>query len=286
MAERGYPFDIGGQASLELGQDEETLALMAAANFSYLHIGIETPDKNVLTRMNKRQNLRTPMLESLENIKSSGVAVLGSMIIGYDDESAGADKRICSFIEESDIPIALPHMLRVLPETKLWERLNEEGRLVKNGDGPHSSVSLNYVPKRPETDILEEFTNVWDYLFEPRRYLRRAYRYFVTMKVNENIIQLRTQTTGKGNTKRYGIATSDRFAPLVTLLNTVWKQGIKSRYRFQFWRQLFGMTLRNPSQLVPYLKTCVLGETLFNFRRWIVGQRSSHNSDEHDNQPH
>ena len=50
------------------------------------------------------------------------------------------------------------------------------------------------------------------------------------------------------------------------LLHILWKQGVVSRCRVQFWRQLFMMMRRNPSRLKLYLTACVMGEWLFEMR--------------------
>ena len=47
----------------------------------------------------------------------------------------------------------------------------------------------------------------------------------------------------------------------------IWRQGIRPRHRWQFWRQLLGIYRRNPSRLPDsYLIACGIGEDLFAFK--------------------
>ncbi len=68
-------------------------------------------------------------MESLHNLKQNGMAVMGSFIIGMDGETTGAGERICAFMEQTDIPVAMLGVLLAAPHTRLWHRLEKEGRL-------------------------------------------------------------------------------------------------------------------------------------------------------------
>jgi radical SAM superfamily enzyme YgiQ (UPF0313 family) len=174
---RGDPFCFMTQVSLNLGQDLEMINLFTEANLGKVFIGIESPDDNVLETSRKYHNIQNPMVESINNLKKNGIAVMGSFIIGLDGETKGVGKRICAFIDKTDIPVAMLGVLQAAPHTSLWHRLETEGRL--RGDVGHDGgtfSALNFEPDRPEADIMQEYIDAWDYLYEPSRYLARAYR--------------------------------------------------------------------------------------------------------------
>src|SRR5208337_2222709 len=109
--------------------------------------------------------------------------VIGSFIIGLDGEMKGAGERICAFIEQTDIPVTMLGVLQAAPHTSLWHRLEKEGRLRRDvGDDLGTFSALNYEPDRPEAEIMQEYVEAWDYLYEPSRYLARAYRYYLAMR--------------------------------------------------------------------------------------------------------
>jgi radical SAM superfamily enzyme YgiQ (UPF0313 family) len=194
LRSRGEPFTFLTQASVNLGQDLELINLMTAANFDKVFIGIESPDENVLQTSHKYHNIKNPLVESLRNLKQNGVGVIGSFIIGLDKETKGAGERISAFMEQTDIPTAMLGVLQAVPYTRLWHRLEREGRLRQDvGDDLGTFSALNYEPDRPEADIMQEYVEAWDYLYEPSRYLARAYRYHLAMRPAR-----RTQTVDPG----------------------------------------------------------------------------------------
>ena len=265
---RGEPFTFMTQASVNLGQDREMIDLMTKANLREVFIGIESPDDKVLETSRKYHNIKHPLLESLNTIKQQGVMVMGSFILGLDGEEKGAGKRICSFMEQTDIPIAMLGILQAPPNTSLWNRLEREGRLRSDvGQDGGTFSKLNYEPDRPEAEIMQEYIDAWDYLYEPSRYLARAYRYYLAMRPNRRD---RAMAAG-GPQPRENVP--DRGATLRRTIRAfvkiVWRQGVRPSYRRQFWTQLIGMGWQNPSRFVQYFTACVMGEDLFHLRQIV-----------------
>ena len=87
--QRQQPFGFSTQVSVNLGQDEEMIDLMTAANFGDVFIGIETPNEDVLKANRKHQNVAHPLIDSIETIKKNGLGIIGSFIIGFDKEKKG-----------------------------------------------------------------------------------------------------------------------------------------------------------------------------------------------------
>src|SRR5258705_2162758 len=63
--ERGYPFEFSTEASINIADDEALLALMRAANFFTIFVGIESPDTDTLVSMQKKQNTRRSLVDSV-----------------------------------------------------------------------------------------------------------------------------------------------------------------------------------------------------------------------------
>jgi radical SAM superfamily enzyme YgiQ (UPF0313 family) len=272
MEGHGKPFGFWTQTSVNLGQDLELIDLMTEANFGHVFIGIESPDEDVLNRNRKYQNIKNPLVESLGNIMSNGLTVMGSFIIGFDGEEKGVDDRICAFVERTHIPAVMLNSLQVPPNTALWDRLEREDRLIKGRtDGQSTGGKLNYVPTRPEREIIQEYLSTVDRLFEPSAYLKRAYDYYLAMRPT------RLALAGKrGEKSRKSGASDDRPSNQVIkdrrvrpALRLFWRQGIASPHRIQFWKQLIGMYRKNPSRISTYLMAIALGENLFHMRRIV-----------------
>uniref|UniRef100_A0A7C3YZK0 DUF4070 domain-containing protein n=1 Tax=Desulfobacca acetoxidans TaxID=60893 RepID=A0A7C3YZK0_9BACT len=271
LRSRGEPFKFLTQVSVNLGQELEMIDLLTAANFDKVFIGIESPDEKVLQISHKYHNIKNPLVESLQNIQQNGLAVIGSFIIGLDGEKKGAGERICAFMEQTAIAMAMLGVLQAAPHTRLWHRLAEEGRLRQDrGDDLGTFSALNYEPDRSEIEIMQEYVDAWDYLYEPSRYLARAYRGYLAMRPARRAAPAATGNPwskelvfGRGMTWRR------IFTELKAFFQIIWWQGVGTPYRRQFWRQMIGMWRQNPTRFVEYIVTCAVGEDLFNMRKVV-----------------
>ena len=265
---RSEPFKFLTQASVNLGQDLEMIDLMTAANFDKVFIGIESPDEKVLQISHKYHNIKNPLVESLQNIQQNGLAVIGSFIIGLDGEKKGAGERICAFMEQTAIPMAMLGVLQAAPQTKLWHRLEGEGRLRQDmGDDLGTFSALNFEPDRPEADIMQEYVDAWDYLFEPSRYLSRAYRCYLAMRPAPR--PQAVAAVGPVPQDRIfdqGMTWRRIFTDIKAFFKIIWWQGVRTSYWRQFWTQMIGMWRQNPTRFSEYISTCAVGEDLFNMR--------------------
>ena len=258
MAERGYPFSLTTEASIDLAQDQELLDLMIAANFTAVFLGIETPDTDSLALTQKFQNTRNSLVESVQTINRTGLRVMAGFIIGFDGEKTGAGDRIIDFVETTAIPQALFSMLQALPTTALWHRLEKEGRLLDSTAVAdiHQTTLINFVPTRPLVEIAQEYIRCFWELYEPDRYLARVYRHFLAMPPR----------TYKKRFKQ------PQLADIRALLIICWRQGLKRKTRWQFWQQLWSILQQNPGILQQYLTNCAHIEHFLDYRQIVRDQ--------------
>jgi radical SAM superfamily enzyme YgiQ (UPF0313 family) len=272
LKDHGMPFSFLTQSSVNLGQDMELLHLMIKANFSTVFIGIETPDEDILALTLKHQNLRHPLRDSLKNIQTSGLTVIGSFIIGFDGEKPNSGDRICSFIEATNIPVVMLNILQPLPGTKFHQRLEKEGRLLENrmNESWQNLDSIGgrplYLTDQPEEQILAEYAKMWDYLYEPSRFLARTYRYFLSMSPSP---PTPARSKEELSHSHRSVHLAKTLQDLMSFLLLSWWQGILPSYRWQYWKQLLGILRKNPSRTVKYLQTSAFGEDMFLLRRIV-----------------
>lgn len=257
MAEHDYPFRFATEASVDLAEDSELLDLMIAANFTSVFVGIETPDTDSLALTQKFQNTRNSLLESVQKINQVGLRVMAGFIIGFDGEKPGAGDRIIDFVEATAIPQAMVGMLQALPTTALWYRLEKEGRLLggsQEANGMQATLS-NFIPTRPLEDIAREYVRCFWELYDPERYLARVYRHFLQM----NPIPQKKKKKFKMLELIY----------IRAILIIFWRQGFKRKTRWQFWRQLFSIALKNPGVWERYLISCAHLEHFIEYRQIV-----------------
>ncbi|HYF49133.1 MAG TPA: radical SAM protein, partial [Planctomycetota bacterium] len=79
---RGYPIQFACEATMNLSQVPKALELMKEAYFCTVFCGIETPEEDSLKFIQKTQNLRKPLLESIRTLNSYGMEVVSGIIVG------------------------------------------------------------------------------------------------------------------------------------------------------------------------------------------------------------
>jgi radical SAM superfamily enzyme YgiQ (UPF0313 family) len=254
MIQHHYPFSFATEASVDLAQDQELMDLMVQCNFGAVFLGIETPDEASLTLTQKHQNTRDSLSQAVHSITRSGLRVMAGFIIGFDGEKAGAGGRIVQFVEQTSIPTALFSMLQALPDTALWHRLEKEGRLRQKSANINQTTLMNFVPTRPLEEIAREYVEAFDQLYDPKRFLDRAYRHYRILG------EATYPKKGKGAKKPINWVTIRAF------LTICWRQGVLRETRWQFWRNLWNMIRHNPGGVSSYLSVCAQIEHFLEYR--------------------
>lgn len=177
-----YPFEFTTEASLNLADDAELMALLNQANFVGVFVGIESPDTATLIAMRKKQNTRRSIAQSIHKIYAAGLFVHAGFIVGFDSEKESMADTMVELIEEAAIPICMVGLLYALPNTQLSRRLENEGRLhphvqredVKSAD--QCTMGLNFDTLRPRQDILADYVRILKRIYEPEAFADRLKR--------------------------------------------------------------------------------------------------------------
>jgi radical SAM superfamily enzyme YgiQ (UPF0313 family) len=182
LAERGHPFEFSTEASINLADDDDLLALMKAANFFAIFVGIETSDTAALIETHKMQNTRRDIAESIHKIHRAGIFVNAGFIIGFDAERASIADEMVACIEATNIPVCMVGLLYALPGTRLARRLQAEGRLhvdpyaVHEDDGDQCTSGLNFDTRRDRSEMLADYRSVLERVYSPAAYFGRVRR--------------------------------------------------------------------------------------------------------------
>src|SRR5262249_43550975 len=171
---RGYPFKFSTEASINLADDASLLQMMREANFFIVFVGIESPDTDTLISMQKKQNTRRSLAESIHRIYGAGMVVAGGFIIGLDNETDSVSDAMIDCIKATSIPICMIGLLVALPQTQLARRLKKEGRLFADYEmatqtfyGFQCRLGLNFATLRPRRDIIEDYRRVLESVYDP-----------------------------------------------------------------------------------------------------------------------
>lgn len=261
----GFPFEFTTEASINLADDAELLDLLRQANFFGVFVGIESPDPETLRQMQKKQNTRRSIPDSIGRIQAAGLSVSGGFIIGFDNEREAVAEGMIQVIEESAIPIAMVGLLYALPNTQLTRRLEREGRLHPDHDTMHpeglttmdqSAHGLNFDTLRPRLEVLEDYRRVIEHLFTPAGFFSRVRQ----MGSRVRITQSRTRLAWRGMPLTLGM--------LALLGFRLRKESLETQR--EFWRTILWTLRRNPLVLHAVLLNAALYTHLGPFSREVL----------------
>jgi radical SAM superfamily enzyme YgiQ (UPF0313 family) len=261
LAERDYPFEFSTEASVNLADDDELLALMGKANFFGVFIGIESPDSDTLVAAQKKQNTRRSLVESIHKIYRAGMFVTAGFIVGFDTENGSMADGMIDFIDESSIPVCMVGLLYALPNTQLTRRLSKEGRLHENYDvlpegvGDQCGAGLNFETMRPRRDVLLDYKHVLEAIYDPVAFCDRVTR---LGRMLDRSRQQRGLPAGDPRRSRTGLDTLQR------LINTM------PEARELFWKTFTDCVSHNPMAVRHLMMMLALYLHLGPFSRSVV----------------
>jgi radical SAM superfamily enzyme YgiQ (UPF0313 family) len=175
----GNVFRFYTEASINLAQDDELLAGMRDAGFNGVFVGIETPSEAALKETGKFQNLKTDMLNAVFTIQRYGLEVMAGFILGFDSDTEDIFDRQIAFIQQSGIPRAMVGLLSALPGTELYERLKQEGRIIRQADGNNTHcMSTNFYTKMDQRILQKGYRRVLASIYDLnlKNYFKRCNR--------------------------------------------------------------------------------------------------------------
>src|SRR5215213_1927148 len=169
-----FPLLFFTEATIDLADDPELLALMSDVNIRIVFVGVETPNEASLRETKKLQNLRDggSIVEKIHRIQAAGLEVWSGQIIGFDHDGPDIFDRQIAFLQEARISTAMVGLLSAIPKTPLHARLTREGRLDRT-DQPGRWT--NVVPRLLGRDELREgYVYVMQKLYAPEAYFGRV----------------------------------------------------------------------------------------------------------------
>lgn len=136
----------GGQSDINFAFDDQLLSLYAKSGGKYVFIGFESLSEANLNRMRKSWNSPDKYKTAIKRIQKAGISVLGSFILGLDDDDPGVFERTVAFIRKSGMDAAQFHILTPFPGTRLYDEMDRQGRIVDKDWGRYHTSDVIFSP--------------------------------------------------------------------------------------------------------------------------------------------
>jgi len=118
------------QASLDFVDDPELLDLMEGSGCQCVVIGLETLDQDTICQMGKGWSRVEDYERKLAAIRARGIMVYATFVFGYDGDRGVSFDRTYDFVMRNKLLLVNFNHLQPFPGTRLYDRLQREGRLL------------------------------------------------------------------------------------------------------------------------------------------------------------
>ncbi len=154
-----------GQVSLSGLKEIEDIQRLAKSGCNSLFIGFESLSKKNLTQSQKFQNDPSVYRQIIHDLHRYGIAICGSFIFGFDEDDPSVFEETVSFAIQTKLFSALFMILTPYPETTLYKRMKEEGRLIQDQwwllEKPEDFSPYFLPMKMSPADLREGWKRAW-----------------------------------------------------------------------------------------------------------------------------
>ncbi len=125
---------------------------------------------------------------------------------------------------------------------------------------------MNFIPSRPVAEIMGEWENAWQRVYEPKRCFERILKGFLAMRPTRATMGIETEAPA--NTTRFTLREklAKALKDLKIFSNLVRVLGLLPPTASHFWKNALIVRRRNPSRLVQYFMSCSFASNMFLLR--------------------
>jgi len=233
------------EASINLADDEELMNLMVTAGFRSVFVGIETVDEVSLAECNKTQNKNRNLVDSVKRLHARGLQVMGGFIVGFDSDTPSIFQRQIEFIQESGIVSAMVGLLQAPYGTRLYDRLEKEGRLLDEMTGDNVDGTTNIIPKMDIELLKNGYQEIMSSIYGPKLFYERVRTFISSYQVVSLPVNL-------------------EFNEIRAFFRSVYLLGIRGVERAQYWRLFFWTLFKYPKKFPLAIMFSIYG---YHFRK-------------------
>jgi len=137
-----------------LKKDDEFLKLAKEAGCRTWEIGFESISQETIDNINKKTNIVKDYKLTVKKIHDYGMAVIGSFIFGFDEDTPDVFKNTLKTINEIELDIATFNILVPFPGTPLFKKFDRAGRILTKDWSKYSIENVVYQPKKMSVEEL------------------------------------------------------------------------------------------------------------------------------------
>ena len=145
------------------------------------------------------------------------------------------------FIQKSGIVTAMIGLLNAPKGTKLFERMEKDGRIIDDGFSGSNEMGMNFVPIMDKNELMKGYRNVVQTIYSYKYFYARV-RIFL-----ENFIPKKQKRKGSG------------FGSLSAFFKSCFYLGVLSKGRMEYWKLLAWSLTKGAGTFARSVKFSVYG---------------------------
>ena len=164
-----------GQASINVAKDEELMKLAHKSGCKALLIGFESMGESGINHYRKSLKTLDENIRAVKRLQNSGILTMASLIFGLDSDTQEAFDLGYEFLTKSKAAFFQACAMTPYPETPVFEKLRNEGRILTDDWSKYDSTKviispLNITPEK----LLDSFDNIKNTIYGKMSILKRA----------------------------------------------------------------------------------------------------------------
>lgn len=228
------------EVTINVSDDPKLLQMMSDAGFDAVFIGIETPSEAGLVECNKTQNTKRSLVDNVKAIQRAGIQVQAGFIVGFDSDTPSIFERQIDFIQKSGIVTAMVGLLQAPVGTRLYKRMQREGRLRGDLSGDNVDGTTNIVPLMSLETLRAGYKEILSTIYAPKHYYRRIRTFLREYHPPAIQVPLKRRDVLAG-------------------LRSVYRLGVFGKERFQYWKLIVWTLCRHPRHFPIAITLAIYG---------------------------
>ncbi len=144
-----------GAATVDSVLRGDLIVQAAKAGLRSLFVGFESFSEANLRASNKKQNLARDYGEVTRRLSDLGIMINGSFVFGMDDDGEDVFDRTVDWAARHGITTATFHIMTPYPGTRLFDRMEKEGRIISRDCDRYDTRQVVYRPAKLSPEALK-----------------------------------------------------------------------------------------------------------------------------------
>ena len=143
-----------GQASTNVADHEDILALLRDSGCMGLAVGFETLSQKNIRDVGKGVNRTQEYLDRIRKIHTYGIGLAGNFIFGFDHDDESTFGDVVAFVDAARLEGFYYSLLTPYPGTPFYEQMLAEGRIVETDWSLYDTDHVVYRPRLMDAETL------------------------------------------------------------------------------------------------------------------------------------